>query len=233
MNVKDFKQFYNRSKTMQIEVPKQRPLEIQVGDSIFIMPLEEVYRNLPHFKKYGTIPGDVYWQGKVLKLGERKAEVLNSRKDVPKMVVVIEWYYTYYDLVDMFGKNVVKALILCAGMTVAKKGDMTHQTWRDSGQLDISLQEQYLWVAIITQPIWRVSRKNEAPLSLEKIQVYLIKEWKKNKKMNAKLTRGQVEASGLFAGQVPPNFQSIIKGALESMGSADWMECPNCHSSHI
>lgn len=44
------------------------------GCSVFIQPPREEYANNKYFKRYGKIPGDVYWQGRIAKLGSRKKD---------------------------------------------------------------------------------------------------------------------------------------------------------------
>lgn len=49
------------------------------------MPQESEYKNDKYFKKNKVISGDMYWQGKVIKLGCRKEEVDPNDGDSPKV----------------------------------------------------------------------------------------------------------------------------------------------------
>ncbi|KAF8173125.1 hypothetical protein BJ912DRAFT_932123 [Pholiota molesta] len=79
-------------------------LEIRVGDSVFIQPPPGVYNHDAQYKKRRKIPGHLYWQGKIIHLGQRKEELGSDDGEddetVPPAAVVIEWYYTYYDVKD-------------------------------------------------------------------------------------------------------------------------------------
>ena len=56
--------------------------------SVFIMPPQKVYKQHPYYKATGKIPGDLYYQGKIVKLGDRMEDVESDNAegaDVPQV----------------------------------------------------------------------------------------------------------------------------------------------------
>ena len=86
------------------------------------MPNESEYRKTEYYKKHKELAGDMYYQGKVVKIGQRK----KGNDDVPlvrkirsepwcrdsshQVAIVIDWYYTYYDIEKAFGNRLISKL---------------------------------------------------------------------------------------------------------------------------
>jgi hypothetical protein len=52
------------------------------------MPPRKEYEQNEYFKKHGRIPGDLYWQGKIVKLGLRKENAVSDKvagKNLPQV----------------------------------------------------------------------------------------------------------------------------------------------------
>jgi hypothetical protein len=49
------------------------------------MPPREEYEQNKHFKQCGKIPGDLYWQGRIVKLGLRNKDVDPDTVYVPEV----------------------------------------------------------------------------------------------------------------------------------------------------
>ncbi|KIM34655.1 hypothetical protein M413DRAFT_14961 [Hebeloma cylindrosporum] len=300
------------------------------------MPPRHEYEHDRTFKQTGTIPGDLYWQARVVKLGERKEDVDSDNEeaaDVPKAVVVIDWYYTYYDIIAKIDRRTVKSCIFIRGIsnlghrervlsthrqvvspqvicdvshpksfddttssmplmepddyfirqgtlswqggaaTFERNGKICHENCTQSGVYDPSdttselrwcvtcdkwfhsccLQEEPdlespgdlgqlylledgfdLLARIISRPIRRLSREHDAPLSLEKIQTHLIREWKTGvTSLEDCEIDTVVEDSDVFGGEVPDDWEALIETSLELMGEWKWTRCPSCQSSYI
>jgi hypothetical protein len=65
------------------------------------MPPRQEYEHQKDFKASGKIPGDFYWQGKIIKLGVRMDDVESDNAegaDVPQVSLTYtclsSWYFT-------------------------------------------------------------------------------------------------------------------------------------------
>ena len=86
---------------------------------------------------------------------------------------------------------------------------------------------------LITTPIRRISRGHDAPISLERIQKYLIRQWMKGNNGNFAL-EDAVKKSKVFGHQVAVDeFPKSLEKALEGMGDWKWMRCPGCLTTYI
>lgn len=105
----------------------------------------------------------------------------------------------------------------------------------DQEQLYLLEKGEDLFSKIISQPIRRVSRKNDAPLSLEKIQTHLIEKWRSGQTCMIEHSEiiTAVKDSDLFGGQLDIHWMEKIESSLKMMGSWEWIRCPCCLCSYI
>lgn len=59
--------------------------------SVFIMPPKEEYQQHEYYKKHHEIPGDVYWQGRIVKLGCKKEDVAGAHKAAAAKLPKVSW----------------------------------------------------------------------------------------------------------------------------------------------
>lgn len=105
----------------------------------------------------------------------------------------------------------------------------------DEEQLYLLEKGNDLFSRLISRPVRRFSRKNDAPLSLEKIQTHLIGKWRSinGRIYDSEMMIEAVKESDLFGWDVDRNWEQTIETSLKDMGSWEWMICPLCLSSYI
>ena len=105
---------------------------------------------------------------------------------------------------------------------------------RDVKQPYLLLVGSDLFLRVISRPVRRVSRKHNAPLSLEKIQTYLIGKWKSGIRFVADSDMDEVvDESEVFGAEAKDDWEEVIETSLQLMGDWKWMRCPCCLSSYI
>lgn len=105
---------------------------------------------------------------------------------------------------------------------------------RDVEQPYLLLVGSDLFSRVISRPVRRVSRKHNAPLSLEKIQTYLIGKWKSGIRFVADSDMDEVvDESEVFGAEAKDDWEEVIETSLQLMGDWKWMRCPCCLSSYI
>lgn len=102
------------------------------------------------------------------------------------------------------------------------------------GQLYLLADGFDLFSKIISRPIRRISRQHKAPLSLEKIQTYLIGKWKTGVTSMEDSEMDQVVADcEVLGGFELEDWDEVIDMSLELTEGWKWMRCPSCLSSYI
>ena len=112
--------------------------------------------------------------------------------------------------------------------------DFEHQQYQNNMQT----KGRDLFSRLISCPVRRVSRGNEAPLSLEIIQTHLISKMLKGGDYNSEDLIEDVMKLNLFGKSIEPhnNWQELeefIESALDEMGHWNWMTCPSCLIHYI
>lgn len=115
------------------------------------------------------------------------------------------------------------------------EGELELEIEGDDGQQYLLEKGDDMFSRLISRPVRRVSRKHEAPLSLERIQIHLIGEWKERGGRNLgdyEMIEGVKECE-LFGGELDMNWEEEIERCVRVMGGWEWMRCPSCLSWYI